>query len=115
MPLLLPHVAPKVDSVMPFFLLFARFLEQKMVRARQVAGGPIAVRNASYASSKEILKHISELGITKVNLRLQRYIVSLSCGFTLLFYFITLFSNVKMHFFLLLLPKDEYSTLLISV
>lgn len=37
-----------------------------MVRARQVAGGPIAVRNASYASSKEILKHISELGITKV-------------------------------------------------
>ncbi|MPC24001.1 DNA-directed RNA polymerase III subunit RPC6 [Portunus trituberculatus] len=43
-----------------------RFLEQRMVRARQVAGGPIAVRNASYISSKEVLKHINELGITKL-------------------------------------------------
>ncbi|XP_042887713.1 DNA-directed RNA polymerase III subunit RPC6-like [Penaeus japonicus] len=44
-----------------------RFLEQRAVRARQVAGGPIAVRNASYVASKEVLKHISDLGITKVS------------------------------------------------
>ncbi|XP_063860854.1 DNA-directed RNA polymerase III subunit RPC6-like [Scylla paramamosain] len=48
-----------------------RFLEQRMVRARQVAGGPIAVRNASYISSKEVLKHINELGITKVQLSID--------------------------------------------
>lgn len=48
-----------------------RFLEQRMVRARQVAGGPIAVRNASYVSSKEVLKHINELGITKVQLSID--------------------------------------------
>ncbi|XP_047474487.1 DNA-directed RNA polymerase III subunit RPC6-like [Penaeus chinensis] len=48
-----------------------RFLEQRAVRARQVAGGPIAVRNASYVASKEVLKHISELGITKVQLSIE--------------------------------------------
>ncbi|XP_045602890.1 DNA-directed RNA polymerase III subunit RPC6 isoform X2 [Procambarus clarkii] len=48
-----------------------RFLEQRAVRARQVAGGPIAVRNASYVASKEVLKHITELGITKVQLSME--------------------------------------------
>ncbi|XP_042856799.1 LOW QUALITY PROTEIN: DNA-directed RNA polymerase III subunit RPC6-like [Penaeus japonicus] len=48
-----------------------RFLEQRAVRARQVAGGPIAVRNASYVASKEVLKHISDLGITKVQLSIE--------------------------------------------
>ncbi|XP_071524620.1 DNA-directed RNA polymerase III subunit RPC6 isoform X1 [Panulirus ornatus] len=48
-----------------------RFLEQRTVRARQVAGGPIAVRNASYVASKEVLKHITELGITKVELSME--------------------------------------------
>ncbi|XP_064117419.1 DNA-directed RNA polymerase III subunit RPC6-like isoform X2 [Macrobrachium nipponense] len=48
-----------------------RFLEQRSVRARQVTGGPIAVRTASFVASKEVLKHISELGITKVQLSIE--------------------------------------------
>lgn len=44
-----------------------RFLEEKLTSARQVAGGPIAVCNASYVPSKDVLKHITHTGITKVS------------------------------------------------
>jgi len=36
-----------------------------------VVAGPLAVRNGSMVNSKEILAHISELGISKVQLRLE--------------------------------------------
>ncbi|KAK3859494.1 hypothetical protein Pcinc_034399 [Petrolisthes cinctipes] len=48
-----------------------RFLEDKLTSARQVAGGPIAVCNTSYVSSKDVLKHITLIGITKVRLTIE--------------------------------------------
>lgn len=103
-----------------------------MVRARQVAGGPIAVRNASYASSKEILKHISELGITKVNLMyfLVRYFLvwDVCCylfrySSSILEYifhsdFMYVFYSVQLHLFpyairLHLYPMSDYILLLL--
>lgn len=43
-----------------------RFLHQKLEATRDCKGGPIAARNISYASSKDVWKYISELGISKV-------------------------------------------------
>jgi DNA-directed RNA polymerase III subunit RPC6 len=43
-----------------------RFLQQKQEATRDCKGGPIAARNISYASSKDVWKYISELGISKV-------------------------------------------------
>ncbi|KAK4289934.1 hypothetical protein Pmani_012264 [Petrolisthes manimaculis] len=48
-----------------------RFLEDKLSTARQVAGGPMAVCNTSYVSSKDVLKHITAIGITKVRLTIE--------------------------------------------
>jgi len=45
-----------------------KFLQQRAEQALKSTDGPMAVRNLSYASSKEIAKYISELGISKVNL-----------------------------------------------
>lgn len=45
-----------------------KFLEARSARARQITGGPLAIRNASFVPSKEILKFITDLGITKVDL-----------------------------------------------
>lgn len=45
-----------------------RFLEQKREKMKICEAGPIAARNMTYASSKEVCKFISDLGISKVNL-----------------------------------------------
>ncbi|KYN04431.1 PREDICTED: probable DNA-directed RNA polymerase III subunit RPC6 [Cyphomyrmex costatus] len=45
-----------------------RFLEQKREKAKNCNTGPIAARNMTYASSKDVLKYISDLGISKVKL-----------------------------------------------
>ncbi|XP_078671611.1 DNA-directed RNA polymerase III subunit RPC6-like [Branchiostoma floridae x Branchiostoma belcheri] len=45
-----------------------KFLQQKATAAKEAKQGPIAQRNASYASSKEVCKFITELGISKVQL-----------------------------------------------
>jgi hypothetical protein len=43
-----------------------RFLQQKLEATKDCKGGPIAAQNSSYASSKDVWKYISELGISKV-------------------------------------------------
>lgn len=43
-----------------------RFLQQKLESTKDCKGGPIASRNVSYASSKDVWKYISDLGISKV-------------------------------------------------
>lgn len=43
-----------------------RFLEQKREEANKWDGGPIDARNIAFASSKEVWKFISDLGISKV-------------------------------------------------
>lgn len=43
-----------------------RFLEQKREKMKICEAGPIAARNMTYASSKEVCKFISDLGISKV-------------------------------------------------
>ena len=48
-----------------------RFLYQKLEKARESPDGPLSTRNISMASSKEVLKYISELGISKVTLRVE--------------------------------------------
>lgn len=48
-----------------------RFLEHKMEKAKKLLGGPIVVRNGSMADNKEIVKFISDLGISKVQLRAE--------------------------------------------
>ena len=48
-----------------------RFLYQKLERARESPEGPLSTRNISLASSREVLKYISELGISKVALRVE--------------------------------------------
>ncbi|XP_013783845.1 DNA-directed RNA polymerase III subunit RPC6-like isoform X1 [Limulus polyphemus] len=45
-----------------------KFLQQKLMTAREATNDPISERNASYASSKDIWKFINELGISKVTL-----------------------------------------------
>ncbi|XP_043207160.1 DNA-directed RNA polymerase III subunit RPC6-like isoform X1 [Amphibalanus amphitrite] len=45
-----------------------KFLQQRAEQAAASSDGPMAVRNLSCASSKEIAQYISELGISKVNL-----------------------------------------------
>lgn len=47
-----------------------RFLEQKKEKTKGCNNGPIAVRNMTFASSKEVWKYISDLGISKVLQRL---------------------------------------------
>ena len=56
-----------------------RFLYQKLERARESAEGPLSTRNISMASSKEVLKYISELGISKVALRVEDIEAILVC------------------------------------
>ncbi|XP_012285446.1 DNA-directed RNA polymerase III subunit RPC6 isoform X2 [Orussus abietinus] len=48
-----------------------RFLEQKKETIKDGKGGPIAARNATYASSKEVWKFISDLGISKIKLSVE--------------------------------------------
>lgn len=43
-----------------------RFLEQKREKTKSCNAGPIAARNMTFASSKEVWKFISDLGISKV-------------------------------------------------
>jgi len=43
-----------------------RFLEQKREKMKTCNAGPIAARNMTFASSEEVVKFISELGISKV-------------------------------------------------
>lgn len=43
-----------------------RYLQQKLEATKDCKGGPIAAQNSSYASSKDVWKYISELGISKV-------------------------------------------------
>ncbi|XP_077987941.1 DNA-directed RNA polymerase III subunit RPC6-like [Glandiceps talaboti] len=45
-----------------------KFLQQKATLAATTKQDPLAVRNASYASSNDVWKYISELGISKVAL-----------------------------------------------
>ena len=46
-----------------------RYLKQKLEKARESPDGPLSARNLSMATSKEVLKYIGELGISKVQLR----------------------------------------------
>ncbi|XP_035727969.1 probable DNA-directed RNA polymerase III subunit RPC6 isoform X1 [Vespa mandarinia] len=48
-----------------------RFLEQKREEANKWDGGPIDARNIAFASSKEVWKFISDLGISKVKLSVE--------------------------------------------
>ncbi|KAK2588532.1 hypothetical protein KPH14_006311 [Odynerus spinipes] len=48
-----------------------RFLEQKREEANKWDGGPIDARNIALASSKEVWKFISDLGISKVKLSVE--------------------------------------------
>nr|CAD7257642.1 unnamed protein product [Timema shepardi] len=48
-----------------------RYLQQKSENIKDCKGGPIAARNISYASSKDVWKFISELGISKVQLSVE--------------------------------------------
>lgn len=48
-----------------------RFLKEKKEKVKSCNNGPIAVRNMTYASSQEVLKFISELGISTVKLFLN--------------------------------------------
>ncbi|XP_011692437.1 PREDICTED: probable DNA-directed RNA polymerase III subunit RPC6 [Wasmannia auropunctata] len=45
-----------------------RFLEQKREKMKNCNAGPVAARNMTYASSMEVWKFISDLGISKVTL-----------------------------------------------
>ncbi|XP_012542500.1 probable DNA-directed RNA polymerase III subunit RPC6 [Monomorium pharaonis] len=45
-----------------------RFLEQKKEKVKNCNTGPIAARNMTFASSEEVWKFISDLGISKVTL-----------------------------------------------
>lgn len=53
-----------------------RFLEQKRDSTKEYLNGPIAEKNATFASSKEVWKFISDLGISKVR-NLEITIISL--------------------------------------
>lgn len=44
-----------------------RYLQQRQEKAKEHPGGPREVQNMSYASSKDVWKFISELGISKVS------------------------------------------------
>jgi len=46
-----------------------RFLYHKLEKSRECEEGPIAAKNMSMATSKEVLRFISDLGISKVQLR----------------------------------------------
>lgn len=48
-----------------------RYLQQKLEATKDCKGGPIAAQNSSYASSKDVWKYISELGISKVQLSVE--------------------------------------------
>jgi len=48
-----------------------RFLQEKQEESRKSMAGPLAARNMSLVTSLEVHKFISELGISKVQLRLE--------------------------------------------
>jgi len=48
-----------------------RFLEQKREETKVCKSGPIAARNVTFASSKEVWKFISDLGVSKVKLSVE--------------------------------------------
>ncbi|XP_069695832.1 DNA-directed RNA polymerase III subunit RPC6 [Periplaneta americana] len=48
-----------------------RYLQQLQENTKDCKGGPIAARNISYASSKDVWKYISELGISRVQLSVE--------------------------------------------
>ena len=59
-----------------------RYLQQKLEATKDCKGGPIAAQNSSYASSKDVWKYISELGISKVITSVLAY-VFISTGFVI--------------------------------
>lgn len=48
-----------------------RYLQQQLDKSRGCEGGPLAARNMSLVPSSEVLKFISELGISKIQLGLE--------------------------------------------
>ncbi|CAB4027401.1 DNA-directed RNA polymerase III subunit RPC6 [Paramuricea clavata] len=48
-----------------------KFLQQKAAEAKKVCSDPLAHKNASYGSSHDILKFITDLGISKVQLSIK--------------------------------------------
>lgn len=48
-----------------------RFLVQKWEDAKNQGGGPLVVRNRSYATASDVHKFISDLGISKVSLSVE--------------------------------------------
>lgn len=52
-----------------------RFLEQKRESTKNYLNGPIAEKNATFASSKEVWKFISDLGISKVSTFFNRFCI----------------------------------------
>ena len=48
-----------------------RFLHDRLERSRECQAGPLAARNVALAPSKDVLKYISELGISKVQLKVE--------------------------------------------
>jgi DNA-directed RNA polymerase III subunit RPC6 len=59
-----------------------RYLQQKLEATKDCKGGPIAAQISSYASSKDVWKYISELGISKVITGVVAYIF-ISTGFAI--------------------------------
>lgn len=51
-----------------------RYLQQKQDQAKEFSAGPREARNSSFASSKDVWKFISELGISKVSRNLLHYL-----------------------------------------
>lgn len=48
-----------------------KFLQQKALEAKKLSPDPLAHKNASYGSSQDILKFITDLGISKVQLSIK--------------------------------------------
>lgn len=48
-----------------------RYLVQKWEDANKLGGGPLLIRNRSYATANDVNKFISELGISKVKLTIE--------------------------------------------
>lgn len=59
-----------------------RFLEQKKEKAKTSNNGPIDARNKTFASSKEVWKFISDLGISKVIFLMYQNIFSYCLKFS---------------------------------
>lgn len=63
-----------------------RFLEQKKEKTKNCNIGPIAARNMTFASSKDVWKFISDLGISKVIfLNVSKHFLIIKCIYLSLF------------------------------